>query len=774
MAEMPGSTPAGATSFARRHGPALAVLAICLTATFLVVWQLGRVSTSKDDERFDNAVERLNELIVRRIAVYEDMLRATAGMLDLEGPFDRRAFQRFVQRLEIDTRYPGIRGIGYSERITPAELPALLAQQRREIPGFRVWPEDPRDEYYAILYLEPLDERNRAALGYDMFTDATRRDAMERARDTGQAAASAPVRLVQEIGVDKQAGFLIYTPVYEGGGVPPTVEERRAKLRGFVYVPFRGGDLFSGILAAEEAPRAGFELRDGSSPQMTIFRAGDRGAGRFMSSRTIPVSGRTWEASFFSLPGLERASYAALVPGVLGTGVALSLLVALLVGLQSAAGERRAAAEQAAREHAELVELVNATGTQLAGELDLDRLVQALTDAGVRLTRAQFGAFFYNVVNAAGESYTLYALSGLPREAFGRFPMPRNTAVFGPTFSGEGIVRSDDITRDPRYGHSAPYHGMPDGHPPVRSYLAVPVVSRSGEVLGGLFFGHSEAGRFTAQHERVLRGVAAQASVAIDNARLYNRVQELLERERAARAEAERGSQLKDEFLATLSHELRTPLNAVLGWTHLVRHGGIAPDRFDQALETIHRNAQAQSQLIDDLLDMSRIVAGRLRIDLDDVDVASVLEAAIGVVRPAADAKGVRVTTTCDPVPPLRADAARLQQVFWNLLSNAVKFTPRGGQVDVALRWDGVHAEVTVRDTGIGINTEFLPAVFDRFRQADVSTGREHGGLGLGLSIVRSLVQMHGGTVEAHSDGPGTGATFTVRLPAGAAAAQAS
>ncbi|AUX41619.1 two-component hybrid sensor and regulator [Sorangium cellulosum] len=242
--------------------------------------------------------------------------------------------------------------------------------------------------------------------------------------------------------------------------------------------------------------------------------------------------------------------------------------------------------------------------------------------------------------------------------------------------------------------------------------------------------------------------------------------QSLLSAAQAARREAEAASQLKDEFLATMSHELRTPLTAVLGWIRMLRTGKLSEDRREKALETVERNAQAQAQLVDDLLDISRIMAGKLRLDVQPIELAAVMEAALEVVRPAADAKGVRLEPLLDPgVGAVSGDAGRLQQVVWNLLSNAVKFTSRGGVVRVRLERVDASAEVVVSDTGQGIDPAFLPYVFEQFRQADSGTTRKHGGLGLGLTIVKSLVEMHGGTAHATSEGRGRGATFTVRLP---------
>ncbi len=240
----------------------------------------------------------------------------------------------------------------------------------------------------------------------------------------------------------------------------------------------------------------------------------------------------------------------------------------------------------------------------------------------------------------------------------------------------------------------------------------------------------------------------------------------LLTAERISRFEAERASRMKDEFLATLSHELRTPLNAILGWATILRESASDPEDLRHGLETIERNARAQTQIIEDLLDMSRIISGKVRLDVQRVDLAAVARSGIETVRPGAEAKGVRLHAVLDSLAaPVSGDPNRLQQVMWNLLSNAIKFTPRGGRVQVVLERINSHLELSVSDSGEGIKPEFLAHVFDRFRQADASTTRQHGGLGLGLAIVKQLVELHGGTVRARSTGPGQGATFTVALP---------
>ncbi len=433
----------------------------------------------------------------------------------------------------------------------------------------------------------------------------------------------------------------------------------------------------------------------------------------------------------------------------------------------------RKRAEAELLEQKEIIETIQGLGQLLSAELDLHNLVQAVTDAATELSDAEFGAFFYNVLDEDGASYMLYTLSGVPREAFAHFPMPRATELFGPTFRGESPIRIDDVKKDPRYGKSSPYHGMPPGHLPVSSYLAVPVISRSGDVIGGLFFGHSRPGVFSKRHEQIVEGLAAQAAIAMDNARLYESAQlaikdrdALLISEQEARKQAEIASRTKDDFLGLLSHELRTPLNAILGWTRMLSGGALDSEAFTRAIEIIDRNAKLQSRLIEDMLDVSRIISGKLRLDAQPTDLTMVINSAVDTLRPAAEAKEIRVYVVLDfGAGTVLGDSVRLQQVIWNLLSNAIKFTPRAGSIRISLERINSHVEITISDTGKGIEEDFLPYVFDRFRQADSTSSKKYGGLGLGLSIVRHLVELHGGTVEASNLENSRGAVFTVKLP---------
>jgi signal transduction histidine kinase/DNA-binding response OmpR family regulator len=326
----------------------------------------------------------------------------------------------------------------------------------------------------------------------------------------------------------------------------------------------------------------------------------------------------------------------------------------------------------------------------------------------------------------------------------------------------------------------------------IESFLGAPILSPLG-VSGWMYLlNKTSEEKFSEADERLAATLATQVAVAYDNARLYTEAQnhatelrlevaerkqaeeeraEMLIREQSARADAEAANRTKDEFLATLSHELRTPLTAILGWSHLLKMNQLREPQFAHALETIERNARAQSQLIDDLLDVSRIVTGQLQIEFSTLNLATVIEAAIQSVHPALAAKEIQLETLLDSGCYVSGDANRLQQVFWNIFTNAIKFTPKGGYIKVAAVRDDTEICVKISDTGMGINQEFLPYIFDRFRQADGSTTRAQGGLGLGLAIVRHLVELHYGKVEVESEGEQFGSTFTVRLPTSAALA---
>jgi signal transduction histidine kinase len=326
-----------------------------------------------------------------------------------------------------------------------------------------------------------------------------------------------------------------------------------------------------------------------------------------------------------------------------------------------------------------------------------------------------------------------------------------------PDIAGQGFYERLDTV----YTSGEPFLGegmavflqrRPDGplEETILDFIYQPIFDGSGKV-GGIFVQGND--------------ITEEARAKRETERLSDERERLLVAEQGARQEAERANRLKDEFLATVSHELRTPLTAILGWLQMIREGELAGERREHALSIVERNAHSLKQLVEDFLDVSRIISGKMNLEVEPVLVMSAVEAAIEAVRPAAVAKNIRIQSTLDSKASVMGDAGRLQQVVWNLLSNAVKFTPKAGRVQVVVERRESSIAIVVADTGIGLEPDFLPHVFDRFSQAESSSTRRHGGLGLGLSIVKHLVELHGGTISVTSDGPGKGATFTVTLP---------
>ncbi|RBQ11841.1 PAS domain S-box protein [Pedobacter miscanthi] len=404
-------------------------------------------------------------------------------------------------------------------------------------------------------------------------------------------------------------------------------------------------------------------------------------------------------------------------------------------------------AQQAAGQYTRRLEIMNMVMGSVSEELDLNKILQKVTDATTELTGAGFGAFFYNKIDQGGESYTLFTLSGASRESFEKFGMPRNTAVFQPTFSGQGVVRVDDITKDPRYGKNDCHYGMPKGHLPVVSYLAVPVTSRSGQVIGGLFFGHPEPGKFTSEHETLVISIAAQAAISLDNAKLLEEVLALNDK--------------KDEFIGLASHELKTPLASINGYLQILSRI-ITEDRPKMFLEKALIQVGRITKLVNDLLDVSKIEAGKLQLTIAKFNLISVVLEAIELIEHSESSHLISYTSDIQDCL-IEGDSQRVEQVVINLLSNAIKYSPKAGRVEVTLFCDDQKVTVSVRDFGPGIAPEKLKSIFARFYRIDEASPNISG-LGIGLYISHEIVSRHGGEIWAESK-LGEGAVFYFSLP---------
>jgi signal transduction histidine kinase/ActR/RegA family two-component response regulator len=408
---------------------------------------------------------------------------------------------------------------------------------------------------------------------------------------------------------------------------------------------------------------------------------------------------------------------------------------------------------------------------RLTGNLDVESVLREVLEAAIAVPHTSRGLLSLCAPERPGLTLAVHA--GFDQSFLDEVRhVPPGGGACGTAYLERRQVVVEDVAVDPVF---AAYRGAAE-RGGFRSCHSTPLCTRRGDIIGVLSLFFPIPRRPADRELRLMDLHARTAADAIENARLHQRLQEELEdrkqslaREHIARAEAESANRMKDEFLATVSHELRTPLNAILGWAHILRSGTSDEGTVSRGVEVIERNAQTQAQLVEDILDASRVITGSLRLTPAPVDLAAVINAATDSVRLGAEAKGIDLTVVLDPAArQLSGDAGRLQQLVWNLLSNAIKFTPAGGRVEVRLaRTDG-HAQIQVSDTGEGIAADFLPFIFDRFRQADSTITRRHGGLGLGLAIVRHLAELHEGTAQAESAGEGYGSTFTIRLPLGA------
>ncbi|MBA2405024.1 MAG: CHASE domain-containing protein [Bdellovibrionales bacterium] len=725
------------------------LVGVILLIFTLIVWRLTFQSLEKRNETlFKSYVVQIEHQLKSRMETYLNTLLQTRSMFYVTREVDRDEFRQYVSDLELLSKYPGIQGLGFSIRLKPNDLAAHISKIKANgYPDYKIWPSYPRSEYFSIIYLEPMNWRNKRAIGFDMFTDPVRNKSMELARNTGLPSMSDMVELVQETKEAPQKGFLIYVPVYENGYKTEDVEQRKKSLFGFVYAPFRSDDLFKQILYPFKKLPVSIEIKIGEN--QTLWKGSDdESSESFQQSFSIDVAQKTWQVKVFALPLFSRTGSQHLPWIFLIFGILVSILTTWVL-------LRNARNSSLNQEKSFQFNKLNEVGRLVAGELDLEKLIQSVTDIGLELSRGQFGAFFYNSISSKGEALMLYTLSGAKREDFDKFPHPRATEVFAPTFQGEGTVISSDITKDPRYGKNKPNHGMPEGHLAVKSYLAVSVISRSGEVLGGLFYGHPEVSVFGEREKNLIEGIASQAAVAIDNARLFEQAKFAIE--------------ARDEFLNIASHELKTPITSMKlqfqtaqrmidGGNEKVFEKTAVIKRIKTALTQLDR----MNNLIEEMLDSSRASLSKLGLKQESVEVGGLVQDVLERFHEQFSSRDIPLEIQGYSKKLLvRGDDYRLEQVLSNLLGNAIKYG-NGQPVMISVSENEGFATIKVQDNGIGISPISLPQIFQRYERAISSNNIS--GLGLGLYITKKIIDSHNGRIEVESV-LGEGSSFTVYLP---------
>jgi signal transduction histidine kinase len=583
------------------------VLAISIILSVGVTLVIYKNVLSRDNIQFNNSVARVQSAIENRISLYVALLKGGRGFVESAESLNREKFANYVKSLEVEKNYAGVQGIGFTKTVAPDGRDALVKQMKSEgYPDFKIFPEGEREIYQTIIYIEPLDERNRKAIGFDMSSEENRRQALFNARDLGTETLTAKVVLMQENEKDGQAGFLLYLPIYKNGRIPATVQERRENLVGYIYSPFRAADFLSAILNETSSPEVALRIYDGDVKpenllaQSVADNSQDFEARRketFYTKNNLEVAGRRWVIEYVPLPTSAEQSNLRLIPLVFIVGVVFSFL---LFGITYAESASRA-----------------------------------------------------KIQNIAAELFE------------------------------------------------------------------------------------------TEQQKQIL-----------------------LEKEQRARLAAEQANLTKDEFISVVSHELRTPLNAIAGWAKILKTQNLSENTKDLALQKIERNLRSQTRLVEELLDYSQIISGKINLEARQFDFSGVFESSFHEMEPKAHGKEISLIKHNElNGQKILGDREKIKIVIRNLLSNAIKFTPAGGKVEVNVTETGGTIEMTIKDTGRGISREFLPHIFDRFRQDDTSTTRFYGGLGLGLAISEHIVKLHNGSIEAHSEGKEKGSVFTVKIP---------
>ena len=583
------------------------VLAVLILLTLGVTYNFYKSAKNKDLIRFNNQINRFNFSVENNINLYVALLNGSKGFIETTPNLNREIFADYINSLDLQNKYSGVQGIGFTKIIKPenrAETVRMMQDQGFE--DFKVFPDGDRDLYQAVLYLEPLTESNRRVLGFDMATEQNRRQAMERALNTGNASASAKIALVQENEEKNQSGFLIYVPVYLSDAAAPNNGEKN--LAGFVYSPFRGNKFLNEIHKNIPDKDIDIKIYDTKAEPQNLIAQSENISGEtdklanitdehYAALSEVNIAGRKWVIEYNSLPSFAVQSSVSWTPLILLCGFAFSFML--------------------------------------------------------------FGMTYW--------------------EALSRAKMQKTAAEL-----------------------------------------------------------------FEVQKQKQI----------------------LLENEREARQAAEQANATKDDFISIVSHELKTPLNAIAGWARILKTNEISSGTKELALQKIDKNLRAQAALVEQLLSYSEIISGRCDLGKEKINFAELFSEVWSEIKPLADEKKIEMEFSLDAVNALvSGDREKLKIVIHSLLTNAIKFSSSGGKVESEISQNNGSLQMIVRDYGRGINAQFLPRIFESYKQADNPNVRDYGGLGLGLTISKHILSLHRGNITAQSAGKGKGATFTVALP---------
>jgi signal transduction histidine kinase/CHASE1-domain containing sensor protein len=756
------------------------VAAVSLGITALTWYVAGQRSALRDNERFEHAVEAAVNLFDDRLNRQTELLQATKGFVLTQPDLDFNRFEAFAEAIGLAKAYPGLTGLGWSAKLNAADATQAIARfQGPGQPPIKLWGLGLSPELHAILALQPNNPRNAKAFGFNMFSDPVRRRAMEKARDTGDAAATQAVHLVQEVGKDVQPGFLIYVPVYYGTGIPNTLAERRRRLRGFVYSPFRAHDLLSRVFIAKENPELQLKVFDSNNAKGSVLFSDTKhplGATPLLKTiEDVKVAGQTWSILFESSPYFENSMSRKVLFWIPLIGVLVSLLLTGLSWRQNNATRELQEQAKSMRRREFHQKLLASSGSLLNESLDYERTLAATTELAVP-SFADWCAV--DLVSENGEIKRLAIAHADPakvqwaRELQERWPPDPNAPTGVPHVVRTGANELyKEIPAEMLQAAAAvdPELEQVIEKLALRSAMIVAIRAR-GRTLGAISYVWAESGKnYDEEDLRVAEEIASRAGMAIDNSRLYREAQQersevqRLNHELEKRVE-ERTAELMatnyelEAFAYSVSHDLRAPLRSVDGFSRslLEDYGDKLDETGHDYIARVRAATKRMDELISALLSLSRITRAEMK--RDDTDMTALAE------RAAVEAKaayGPNVEVVVQPGMTAHADARMISAVFDNLISNGVKFSSKSEAGKVEVGFDG-HA-FFVRDNGVGFNPAYMSKLFAPFER--LHSSKDFAGSGIGLATVQRIVKRHGGQVWAESE-EGKGATFFFTLSA--------
>lgn len=736
-----GNLPKGATPFV--------LFLVLISATLIGSRYAYNLTENYNNERFNRVKGQVVTSISTRLQYYNNSLLQAAALFTASEEVNEKEFKIYARSMGLKDQYPGMTAIGYSRHVPASKLDQYLKDRKQTPKNFKVWPQGKKYAVYTpVQFIEPYYDQLQPLIGYNLMNNSELADAQTKALVEGRPiiteefADKKNIFAIEKVKSDK--GFFVFYPVYKNEDTPPTEALRIEKIQGYVFGLFNTDHFFETIMKEfnnfDES--VGVSIKQGESEtelfnSLNLFGP-DIHSPKLSRSEQFTLTGTTWTITVFSLPSLEKTydqkySWIILILGSILSFLCLFFMVRIVRNNRQLRKSQKET-KKVARDNS----IIAKAGEDFASSLDTDQSLK------------KFASFM-------ADNFADFCVMDYFEEEGNQqiiIPSKKFTTETGLTKQrmkglAAQFVLSEDLPQKVRQNDNF-VHGSSPESDIFSSYAAIPISSRGKLYAIASLVSKKDRSSLYERKANLLKHLGKMGAVALENTLLFN--------------EAQLANRLKDEFLATVSHELRTPLSVIHGHAELLLETELSDDQKEQ-VESIYRSAKAQGAIIEDILDISSIISGKITYEPRPLKVVNAIDTALGSVKLEAKRKGVQLVFRDVSQCIIMGVKTRLVQIFWNLFSNAIKFTPPGGKVIVSTSVENQNCIIKIRDTGKGIDPEFLPHIFEKFKQEEIVSTRNMGGLGLGLSIVSHLVSLHGGSVSAESEGKDKGATFTVTFP---------